>query len=327
MERNESASYGRGLAISTVHWVRAWLRSVFNFAVNEKLIAENPVTKVKLPALDKSSTNPLTLEEALAFVSVKDNFWYGDAFIFQLHTGLRPEELMALIWDDIDFINGTVRIERACKWIDNKFIEFGPPKSRRSNRIIELSQEVLDLLAVHREKQLRIIEECQRVGSPYGERMLEEWIKKERTKQDYLYQQPSLIFPGHKGMVPNMNAPRFNFKAMLQRAGLKGSRLKVRWYDLRHTHATFLLILGVPAHEVAERLGHTVDELNRTYAHVLPGRQKMASRLFASLVPAKLAKSLTISEAKAHIKQLVSKSKKQFEENLLGTWGVETGEE
>jgi integrase len=102
IEINDSAVYGRGLAIASVHSVRRLLNSAFNFAVDEKLLVENPVTKVKLPPLNRSSAKSLTLEETIAFVSVKDNYWYGDAFVFQLHIGLRPEELMALIWDDID---------------------------------------------------------------------------------------------------------------------------------------------------------------------------------------------------------------------------------
>src|SRR5438270_8820510 len=100
--------YGRGLSIGTVHLIRRKLQAAFNVAVNEKLLTENPVSRVKLPATGKSSANPLTLEEALAFISEKDRYWYGDAFVFQLHTGLRLQELMALIWEVIDFIEGTV---------------------------------------------------------------------------------------------------------------------------------------------------------------------------------------------------------------------------
>jgi integrase len=213
---------------------------------------------------------------------------------------------------EVYFIKGTIRIERACKWIANSFTEFGPPKSKRGYRLIELSEDVLELLRIHRAKQLGIVEECRRERKYYGERMIIEWIKKERSKEDYLYQDHNLVFPTHEGTVPNMQTVRRSFKAMLRRAGFKGNRLKLRWYDLRHTHATFLLVYGLPAHDVAERLGHTVSQLNNAYAHGLPGRQKIASKIFARYVPCKLPKSLTVEEAKAQINSESKESSKKL---------------
>ena len=43
---------------------------------------------------------------------------------------------------------------------------------------------------------------------------------------------------------------------------------KTTVYDLRHSAATMMLRAGVPAAEVARRLGHSVDVLLRVYAGV-----------------------------------------------------------
>jgi integrase len=43
--------------------------------------------------------------------------------------------------------------------------------------------------------------------------------------------------------------------------------LAERPYDLRHGNASLLLNSGVPATEVARRLGHSVQMLYTTYAH------------------------------------------------------------
>ncbi|MGO9671190.1 MAG: tyrosine-type recombinase/integrase, partial [Streptosporangiaceae bacterium] len=59
----------------------------------------------------------------------------------------------------------------------------------------------------------------------------------------------------------------------------------IRTHDLRHTHATVLLLAGVPVHVVSQRLGHASPVVTLTvYAHVMPGNQRDAADLFARLV-------------------------------------------
>ncbi|WP_242883180.1 tyrosine-type recombinase/integrase [Actinomadura litoris] len=55
------------------------------------------------------------------------------------------------------------------------------------------------------------------------------------------------------------------------------SRLAERPYDLRHGNASLLLASGVPATEVARRLGHSVQMLWTTYAHWFDGMEAAAN--------------------------------------------------
>lgn len=59
----------------------------------------------------------------------------------------------------------------------------------------------------------------------------------------------------------------------------------MRLYDLRHTHATLLLLAGVHPKIVSERLGHSSIQITLdTYSHVLPTMQKeTAAKLDAML--------------------------------------------
>lgn len=316
IEIKEEPRHGLGLAVNTVRKVREVLRATFNFAVDEKLLLESPVIKTIVPPPPLSSANPLTIEEAWAFVSVKDLFWYGDAFTFGLQTGLRPEELMSLIWDDIDFDEGTIRIERACKWIEGKFTGFGPVKTRRSERVIELSPEHIEFLKALHEKQQHHIKARTQKRLSYGEPKVLEWTQIARSSQQHQYKHCDLIFPSQCGNVPSLTGVRRSFKDILRRAGLTGARLKVRLYDLRHTHATILLTMGFPAHEVAHRMGHSVNTLNNNYAHQLKGRQRKASSLFVKLIPLTTAGSIQPAEIQERVKQLVEKSTQELEEAL-----------
>ncbi len=75
------------------------------------------------------------------------------------------------------------------------------------------------------------------------------------------------------------------FAKVLNKAGLP----RIRFHDLRHTHATLMLKAGVHAKIVSERLGHanlgiTLD----TYSHVLPGLQERAVERFDEMLDPRL---------------------------------------
>jgi integrase len=76
------------------------------------------------------------------------------------------------------------------------------------------------------------------------------------------------------------------FRNVVADTGLEG----VRFHDLRHAHATFLLKAGTPPHVVSRRLGHsTVAFTLQVYAHVLPGQQREAAEAIEATLLAGIA--------------------------------------
>src|SRR5439155_2736033 len=60
---------------------------------------------------------------------------------------------------------------------------------------------------------------------------------------------------------------------------------RIRFHDLRHTHASLLVAAGVPIKVVSERLGHTHPAFTmHTYQHLLPGMSAAAAEQFAALI-------------------------------------------
>jgi integrase len=60
---------------------------------------------------------------------------------------------------------------------------------------------------------------------------------------------------------------------------------RIRFHDLRHTHATIGLRAGVPIKVMSERLGHSSPAFTlQQYAHVIPGMQAEAAAAIANLI-------------------------------------------
>ena len=71
------------------------------------------------------------------------------------------------------------------------------------------------------------------------------------------------------------------FERLTRRAGLP----RIRFHDLRHTHASLALAAGVHPKVVSERLGHADIALTlNTYSHAIPALQETAAKLVADLV-------------------------------------------
>ena len=67
-----------------------------------------------------------------------------------------------------------------------------------------------------------------------------------------------------------------------------------RLHDLRHVHATTLLLAGVPVHVVASRLGHADPSTTlRVYAHVLREQAAGAADVFAAAVASAVSKAVS----------------------------------
>lgn len=67
-----------------------------------------------------------------------------------------------------------------------------------------------------------------------------------------------------------------------------------RLHDLRHLHATTLLLAGVPVHVVAARLGHADPAVTlRVYSHVLREHDMGIGDVFAQAIRASVSKSVS----------------------------------
>jgi integrase len=155
------------------------------------------------------------------------------------HTGLRPAEVLALRWDDIDFDGAMLHVRRTLVRV-GKELFYGPCKAG-SERTVDLTPDLAEALHLHRRRQL---EERLQLGQG--------WVD------------PTLVFTNQVGGALDQHNVAGAFRARLKAAGLR----RVRWYDLRHSFGTHLVAAGVDAKTVAQLTGHRNVTLTLThYTH------------------------------------------------------------
>jgi integrase len=76
-----------------------------------------------------------------------------------------------------------------------------------------------------------------------------------------------LVYPGERGAFLNLHDwRRDEWKQALESAGLPHRTP----YSMRHTFASFAIAAGVSLFYLARLLGTSVEQIDRTYGHMLP---------------------------------------------------------
>ncbi|OPA21036.1 hypothetical protein BHL47_29015 [Bacillus cereus] len=94
--------------------------------------------------------------------------------------------------------------------------------------------------------------------------------EKEKREGDILYTDYDLVVCTNIGTPCSPRNLLRSFYSLIEKINVT----KIRFHDLRHTHATLLLKEGIHPKVVAERLGHSNIRVTLdTYSHVLPSMQ------------------------------------------------------
>ena len=234
----------------TVDYVHQVIRKALNDAVQLQMVARNPALAARPPRSRSQPVDIPSVELVRAALAVIRGTEVELPIRLAVTTGVRPGELVALRWRDLDLARGRARIRQTLQRIAGEGLVFAPTKTHRSSRTIALDATVVPLLKQHRASQVA-----------------------RRRKLGALYDDHDLVFAQADGRPIEPNVMLQRFQRALQRAGLPPLRIK----DLRHVHASIMLSEGVHPRVVQEQLGHASITLTLdTYSHVTPGIQSEA---------------------------------------------------
>lgn len=221
------------------------LNKAMEKAVDLNVIAKNPCSRVEAPKRVHKEMNPLNLEESQLVRETSEKLLPKTHLFFMLAMfgGFRSSEIRALRIPDISFEASGVAINRTISVTKQGEIE-KTVKTAKARRFVNLPAWLMEEL----KKRAR-----ERMKTEEGSR--------------------ALLFVGTSGGFIPRNLLLRRFHRLLELCGL----MRRRVHDLRHTHATLLLLSGIHPKVVQERLGHaTIAITLDLYSHVLPTMQAHA---------------------------------------------------
>lgn len=219
-------------------------------AVRLKLIAYNPVADIAKPRVKRQEMKIWNAAQVSTFLAAAEFERLHAMYVLALASGLRQGELFGLQWSDVDFANDCLTVQRSLEELSGK-LRLKEPKSGRGRKV-DLPGFAMKALETHRAAMLA-------EGNIGG----------------------AAVFCNHQGgFLRKGNVFRRSFKPLIDKTELP----RIRFHDLRHTHASLLLANGENVKVVSERLGHANIRITLdTYAHVLPTMQKGAAERMQKL--------------------------------------------
>ena len=233
---------GTRYAANTINNAKMVLSKYLSYAVKLELIPDNPAQKVKkyqdpdeTVKSDEAEINFWTEDEYWHFISYVDDPEWKDIFLFLWETGVRRGELIALRWENVDFGGSKIRIEATAT---NKTKKRGQirtsPKTRRSIRTIDMPDSLRNALL--------------------------ERYKRHQRRDGFSYD--FYVFGDIRPLSPTTLKRKHD--EYMDKAGVK----RITLHGFRHSHASLLIMHGLPDQMIADRLGHTIEILHKVYAHI-----------------------------------------------------------
>lgn len=236
------------------------LNAAYNWAVLRRDLDENPVQAIK-PELvkkikklsakqaDDADVDVLSDEEVSQFIvealcKNRDGSWKypaGCYLLLLLHTGMRCGEMIALRWQDVDWENGLLTIEKSASMAKNRnkrtegesnyVMVQGETKNQKA-RVIQLTKEAKQILAIL-----------------YG--------------RDIPHESNDLIAPTETGRMNTASNLEHRMKVIMKNAGL--SDIEGGLHIFRKTFATRMYECGVRVEEIAAYIGDLESTTRKYY--------------------------------------------------------------
>lgn len=277
--------FDAGYSNNTLVKIRAILSKSMNYAVDHHYIAYSPAVRLKSPKNRRPKVPTRTAPHYFIKPEIMQKIFERFPERHPSHIplklgyecGLRIGEAFALCWEDVDFKNKVIHINRQIQWLQDKersLVDklekngssecgkgcwyFAPPKYN-SYRTIEISDELAELLFKEQARQSRAMEYY---GIYYTQYDVEEPFTYDGKEPEYPVIMNKLCKEGN-GYPIHLICIRGNGTFISPRTMQNVTRQikkeitdKFDFHSLRKTHASMLAELNVNQKYIQTRLGH-----------------------------------------------------------------------
>ena len=236
------------LSPTTVRYVYVVLRIALGRALKLGHVQRNVATLIDPPARERKERQPLSAEQARAFLASVEGDRLEALYRLAIASGLRQGELLGLRWQDTDLEGSTLAVRHTLQQGTRTLAE---PKTERSRRTIALDAGTVETLRRHRRRQL---EERLAAGDRWHD-------------DDFVFATSTGTALDHRNLIRA-------FHAALDRAQLPTQS----FHQLRHASATLGIESGESLYEVSRRLGHAnISTTADIYGHLTPATTKRSA--------------------------------------------------
>lgn len=233
-----------GLSYRTIKLHSVVLNLIFNEAVRQSLISDNPCKYARIPNTAHRNEKKIefyTTEQCKILLNVTEGTILHDMIYVTFMYGFRRSELMGLKWSAIDFENNTLSVCHTVV-LQNVVVRKDKTKNKSSERIYPLLPDVREILLKQKARQ-----------------------KEYKKLFGNCYNDTGYVFVKEDGTTYYPSYPTHALEKVLDKYDLS----HIRWHDLRHSCASMLLLKGWSMKDISEWLGHAdIGTTMNIYGHL-----------------------------------------------------------
>ena len=235
VDRGLASLAARGLSRDTVRLAKTMLGKLYKEAIREELVATNPVSNCRMPAVTKTSDRrAMSVEEMEALVSSTVGSRIHGPVVIGLTTGLRPGEILGLRWEDLD-LDST-----------DPALIVRESKTAAGRRTVVLTSYAVEVLKGQRAFNIRNARAAESNGSMWAD--------------------DGFVFPSITGTKWDISNFRNVFQAACRDAGIGHWRP----HELRHSAASWLFANNVHIKVISDQMGHAqISTTADIYGHLI----------------------------------------------------------
>jgi integrase len=240
---------GDTLSASSIRHVLRVLRAALQDAVNEELLNRNVARLVQLRLTEDRKVRSFTQAEAQRFLKTAEEHRLYALWAVALAMGLRRGEALGLAWSDTDLEAGRLTVRQALHRVDGQ-LKLDSVKTEGSVAVLPIPTPLVGILRAHRIRH-----------------------QEERLAAGPAWRESGMVFTTTQGGYLEPRNVNRAFRALCERAEVP----LLRVHDLRHSCATLLFTMGVPAATVQRILRHSsLTVTTGTYVEVIEAVQRDA---------------------------------------------------
>jgi integrase len=252
---------GKRRSTRTIALTHRVLSMALAHAVRSGVLARNPAEGARddLPRGQSPPESGVWTPEQLGqFLEATAEDRLHALWVLASTTGMRRGELCGLRWDDIDLNVGIVTVRHALVMVHSVPTET-TPKTAAGQRLVGLDPETINVLRDHQRRQYAERRKCPPGFSEHSGHVFTDEIG--------------------RPLIPEYVTKCFT------RAVHRGGLPPIRLHDVRHSHATAMLLAGVDVKVVADRLGHSNTTITQNiYQHRVESLDRAAAERVAGLI-------------------------------------------